>query len=73
MAVNKSDIARMSREEKMELMEALWADLSQSEGDLASPEWHKDALEQTDTRLAAGQEKLVDWDEAKRDLRKQFD
>ena len=73
MAINKSEIAHMSREEKMEMIELLWADLSRSESDLASPEWHEAALQHTDAQLAAGQETLVDWDDAKRDLRKRFD
>jgi hypothetical protein len=62
----------MSREEKLQVMEALWADLSQND-DVESPAWHKDALEETEARLASGEEKILDWDDAKRDLRKRFE
>ena len=73
MAINKSEIARMSRAEKVEMIEALWADLSGAADDLPSPEWHAGELERTNARLDAGQETLVDWENAKRDLRKSFD
>lgn len=65
-------LEKMSREEKLQVMEALWADLSQND-DIESPAWHKDALEETEARLASGEEKILDWDDAKRDLRKRFE
>ena len=60
---------RMPRAEKIRLMEALWTDLSGSEEEFESPPWHDAALKETDSRLKEGLEKLVDWDEAKRQLR----
>ncbi|MFP4584167.1 MAG: addiction module protein, partial [Desulfococcaceae bacterium] len=41
------------------------ADLSKEEGELESPEWHREVLRQTEKRLAAGEEKLIDWETAK--------
>ena len=73
MDINAEQIAQMSREEKLLMMEALWADLSRTDSDVESPKWHEAVLNETDNRLAAGEEKLLDWDEAKRDLRKRFD
>jgi hypothetical protein len=73
MQLDMSQIARISREEKLLLMEALWADLSRTDSKVESPEWHEAALNETENRLAAGDEKLVDWDEAKTELRKRFD
>lgn len=73
MAIDETQIARMSRDEKLQMMEALWADLSRDEASLASPEWHEDALRETASRLDSGNELIIDWDEAKRDLRKRFD
>jgi hypothetical protein len=60
---------QMTTEEKLRVMEALWADLSRNEGELESPSWHKDVLEQRETRIVSGQEKFLDWEEAKRELR----
>lgn len=54
-------------------MEALWADLSKEDVDIISPSWHEKALKNTAARLAFGQEKIVDWNIAKHELRKRFE
>ena len=51
-------------------MEALWADLSRDEEALESPAWHADALRETAKRVASGEEKMLDWEQAKSKLRK---
>ena len=73
MDIDTSQIARMSREEKLLMMEALWADLSRAESEVESPDWHQAAPNETDDRLTAGEETVLDWDEAKRELRKRLD
>jgi hypothetical protein len=62
-------IHQMSRLEKLSAMEALWEDLSRDEKALESPAWHEDALRVTEWRVAAGDEKPLDWDAAKKELR----
>jgi hypothetical protein len=59
------EIQNLSRKEKIRLMEAIWADLSKEEEELESPEWHRQALQETEERLASGEEKLIDWKTAK--------
>ena len=54
-------------------MEAIWVDLSNEEEQIESPDWHKKALHETELRLSSGQEKIVDWQDAKKDLRKRFE
>ena len=73
MNVTENQIAQMSREDKIQLMEILWADLSRSEVEVESPEWHEKALQEADARMAAGQDRVLDWDEAKRELRKRIE
>ena len=63
-------IQQMSWEEKLQAMEELWDSLRQNEGRLASPAWHEQELEETDSRYQAGQEQPIPWAEAKRDLLK---
>ena len=65
-------IEQMSREEKLQTMEAIWADLSKDAADLESPAWHRDALMETEARVVAGHEKVVDWTTAKQSLRNRF-
>lgn len=66
-------IERMSREEKLQTMETLWADLSKDDTGVKSPAWHYDVLKATEAKVAAGQEQIADWTTAKRDLRKRFE
>lgn len=66
-------IERMSREEKLQTMEAIWADLSRDDAGVDSPAWHHEVLKETEARVAAGQEQIADWTTAKRVLRKRFE
>ncbi len=71
--VSALEIEKVSRVEKLQTMETIWADLSKAESDLESPAWHEDVLRQTEARVAAGQERIADWETAKRELRKRFE
>ena len=66
-------IEQMSRVEKLQAMEALWVDLSRSESEVESPTWHAYALRETEERVVAGEERIVDWEVAKQELRKRFE
>ena len=73
MTIVMQEIKRMTRAEKLQTMEAIWADLSASDAEVESPAWHADALRETEARMAAGQENVVDWKDAKRELRRRFE
>jgi hypothetical protein len=64
------EIQQLPRQEKLRLMEALWADLSRDEAEVESPAWHADALRETAERVARGEEKVLDWEQAKTKLRR---
>ncbi len=63
------EIERMTLEEKLRTMEALWANLSRNEQDLQSPPWHEHVLDEREQRIKSGQEQFVSWEDAKRELR----
>ena len=63
------EIQQLPRQEKLKLMEILWAELSRDEAELESPAWHADALLETAERRALGEEAVLDWEEAKAKLR----
>ncbi len=67
------NIKNLSREEKLKVMEDIWEDLSRDEKEVESPNWHQEALKETEHRLNSGQEKIVDWKVAKEELRKRFE
>ena len=64
------DMQQMSREEKLKVMHALWEDLAREEDALESPAWHEEALRETEERVRSGTERVLDWDEAKAELRR---
>ncbi len=66
-------IKQLSRKEKFWIMEAIWEDLSTEDELIESPAWHKEALSETENRLRAGQEQVLDWKDAKEKLRKRFE
>lgn len=66
-------VQRMSRSEKLKLMELLWEQLSQPEDAFESPAWHEQELKETEQRLAEGKEQVMDWDAAKKELRRRFE
>ena len=51
-------------------MEDLWTDLSGKE--VTSPAWHGDVLAERDLLIESGEEKFVDWETAKRQLRQEL-
>ena len=63
---------KMTTEEKLRVMEALWVDLTSSEEEFSSPAWHADVLKVREERKNSGQEQYEDWEEAKKDLRKRL-
>jgi hypothetical protein len=60
---------QMTTEEKLRAMEALWANLSRCEEDVPSPAWHEQVLKEREKALQSGQEQVIDWEAAKRELR----
>ena len=63
-------INEMTVPEKLQLMEALWADLSRDPESLESPDWHRDVLDEREHRITSGQAGFSDWEQAKSDIRK---
>ena len=59
------ELNSMSVEEKLQAMEALWADLCQHEDKLPVYEWQKEILNERQQRIEAGKARFIDWEEAK--------
>ncbi len=62
----------MSIEDKIRIMEDLWADLTKTADDYPSPDWHKDVLLLREKRIAEGKETYKDWEEEKKGLRNRY-
>jgi len=70
---NTIEIKHLSREEKLMVMEAIWEDLLNEDEPVKSPDWHKKALQKTEHGYCSGQEKILDWQDVKKELRKRFE
>jgi putative addiction module component (TIGR02574 family) len=51
--------------EKVRLLESVWDSLCHQSGDVRSPEWHREVLEERKRRLTSGQATVSPWSEAK--------
>lgn len=60
---------QMTTEEKLQVMEALCADLTRNEEQFESPAWHEQVLKEREQRVTSGQESFIDWEIAKKQLR----
>jgi len=63
---------RMTVAEKLQVLEAVWADLSRDERQIESAAWHEQVLKERDERVRSDQEKFIDSDTAKQQLRDRF-
>jgi len=63
---------RMTTEDKLRTMEALWDDLSKNSEEACSPSWHEDILKIRAERVKTGEEAILDWENAKAKIRKKI-
>lgn len=68
-----TELHKLSAVEKLKIIEALWNDLVSDEGNLSSPCWHETELMETEKAFLSDQVEIVDWQQAKRELRSQFE
>ena len=63
-------ISKMSTKDKLRAMEDLWTSLTADAASFPLPAWHKAELIENEKLIKSGEEKFIDWDEAKRSLRR---
>ena len=61
---------KMSAEEKLQTMEALWQSLSTDPAAIESPAWHEEELAGREGKIESGEAKFVEWERAKVDIRR---
>jgi hypothetical protein len=63
------NLEEMTIEEKLKVMEILWDDICRVAPDFSSPSWHEEVLQEREQGLRNGDDKFVDWEAAKKDIR----
>jgi putative addiction module component (TIGR02574 family) len=67
-----AELRKLPPTEKLKIIEALWGDIAADDGSFESPAWHEEELRKTEAELAAGRVEVLDWEDAKKELRKRF-
>ncbi len=62
------EIRKLPLSEKLELLEAVWSELSLDPDSIDVPQWHKDILDERQSELEQGSMKAIDWDLAKEQI-----
>ena len=62
---------RMTVEDKLRALEAIWSDLQRTPDEVPSPAWHADVLRAREDRVREGISQFADWTDAKRRVREQ--
>ncbi|MEJ5366304.1 MAG: addiction module protein [Desulfosoma sp.] len=63
-------LSKLTVAEKLQLMEAIWDDLSRQDLAFDSPHWHEEVLKDREQALATGKATISDWEEAKERIKR---
>ena len=63
-------VSELTLVQKLNLMEAIWDDLSKNDEILESPDWHETVLKDREEALSACKITVSDWKEAKERIRR---
>jgi hypothetical protein len=62
---------KMSVEEKLQTIEAIWQNLCGNPEAIESPAWHEEDLRLREDQIESGETKFVDWEKAKTEIHRQ--
>lgn len=68
-----AELRKLPPVEKLKIIEALWSDLARDEDAFESPAWHEEELKKTEADYTAGRVEVLDWEDAKKELRTRFE
>jgi putative addiction module component (TIGR02574 family) len=68
--ISQADLKEMSLKEKLRLMELIWQDISFEEEQILVPESHKYQLEKRAQLVREGKAEFIDWEQAKKEIKK---
>jgi len=71
--MNITELHQLSSKEKLQIIEALWGDLVGDESSFPDLSWHETELKATEDKLLAGEVDVLDWQQAKKELRSRFE
>jgi hypothetical protein len=66
--IAQSEIRLLPLSQKLELLEAVWSELSSDPNTLEVPQWHKDILDERQRGMEKGSMEVIDWELAKEQI-----
>lgn len=63
--MDNAEISKMTQQERLQAMEALWDALTHDQSEPPSPAWHEEILAARRARIEAGNATFVELDELK--------
>ena len=66
----KEEVSRLSKAERLQAVELLWASLSKEQQDIESPEWHGEVLAERKAKVDSGEAQFLSVDQLKERLRR---
>ena len=66
--ISLSEIRELSTEEKLQLIEIIWQELSVHEDEIEVPQAHKDLLEKRTEMVKEGKADFLDWKDVKDEI-----
>lgn len=63
--MNTTDIKKLSRSERLQIMDTLWDSFLNEDIELDSPEWHDDILDERRRKIESGKAEFISLDELK--------
>ncbi len=61
--MNAIEIKKMSRIERLQIMESIWSSFLDEDVDVESPKWHKSILEKRKESLQSGKSSFISLEE----------
>ena len=65
-------LQKMTPEEKLQVMEAIWDDLYSRAAEADPPAWHGELLKEREAVVARGEAEFEDWEDARQRIDKEI-
>ncbi len=63
------ELDKLTIEEKIQIMEAVWEDLCKNVENFKPPDWHQGILQDREQRVNRGESQFTEWGQAKKQIR----
>lgn len=64
--MNATKISKMSKRERLRIMESIWDSLIHEENEVESPDWHEEVLKERKRKIDRGKAQFFSIDDAKK-------